>query len=66
MGVGRLWSTNPLFIYEGQFGSDGQPNGYGRYSDETASYLGNWNNGLPHGTGWYTVNKASKSDHLAS
>ena len=22
-GVGRLWSTNPLFMYEGQFGADG-------------------------------------------
>lgn len=60
-GVGRLWSTNPLFIYEGQFGADGQPNGYGRYIDDNSAYTGYWNKGQPHGTGWYTVNKKASS-----
>jgi len=65
MGIGRLWSTNPLFLYEGQFAADGQPNGYGRYTDESATYTGYWNKGQPHGSGFYTLNKGSK-DRFAS
>ena len=62
-GVGRLSSTNPLFIYEGQFGADGQPNGFGRYIDEGVSYTGGWSKGVPHGTGRYIVNKLKANDY---
>jgi hypothetical protein len=51
MGVGRVWSLDPLMMYEGNFGADGQPNGYGRYSDTCAYYEGTWSTGQPHGSG---------------
>jgi len=56
-GVGRLWSTSPFFMYEGQFWSNGQPNGYGRYIDANSIFVGRWSNGKPHGSGSLVMNK---------
>jgi hypothetical protein len=60
-GVGRIWSANPVFMYEGQFWSNGQPNGYGRYIDGSSVYIGHWENGKPHGIGSYTIIKNAKN-----
>ena len=62
-GIGRLWNvqSNPPFMYEGQFGIDGQPHGFGRYIDGHSSYTGYWSKGMPHGSGWYTINNLKKT-----
>ena len=51
-----------MFIYEGEFGTDGQPNGYGRYTDEGVTYTGGWVDGLPHGTGYYVLNSKTANN----
>lgn len=35
IGIGRLTSVNPPFMYEGEFNSNGQPNGFGRFISES-------------------------------
>ena len=49
-------------MYEGEFGSKGQPSGYGRYIDGQSSYTGYWSDGIPQGTGWYTVRNKSPDE----
>ena len=48
-------------MYEGEFWSGGQPNGYGRYIDASSIYVGNWMDGIPHGTGSFVINKETKN-----
>ena len=41
-GIGRLWSSNPAFMYEGEFNNNGQPNGFGRFISESTLVQGMW------------------------
>lgn len=64
-GVGRVWSLDPLYIYEGEFKQDGLPNGWGRYVDATTTYTGKWVDGSPSGTGWIEINRLGKDGEAA-
>lgn len=41
-GIGRIVSENPPFMYEGEFASGGQPNGFGRFISESTLIQGFW------------------------
>jgi hypothetical protein len=41
-GIGRIYSSNPPFMYEGEFGQNGQPNGFGRFISESTLVQGFW------------------------
>ena len=49
-GIGRLWSSDPAFMYEGELNNNGQPNGFGRFISESTLVQGMWQAGQIHGT----------------
>ena len=49
-GIGRLTSVDPPFMYEGEFNSDGQPNGFGRFISESTLVQGRWDDGQISGS----------------